>query len=132
MIQLYTFTSCTSCRKARDILSQNHIPFVEKNMSVEPMTREELLHILSFTTSGTTEITSKRSQEIKNLRFNLDDLSLNEWVELAMEHPGILRRPLLLSDEQLIVGYNKEEYAGFVKKYKAKHQKELLKPAACT
>ncbi len=132
MIQLYTFTSCTSCRKARDILSQNHIPFVEKNMSVEPMTREELLHILSFTTSGTTEITSKRSQEIKNLRFNLDDLSLNEWVELAMKHPGILRRPLLLSDEQLIVGYNKEEYAGFVKKYKAKHQKELLKPAACT
>src|SRR5690606_38063069 len=115
MIQLYTFTSCTSCRKARDILSQNHIPFVEKNMSVEPMTREELLHILSFTTSGTTEITSKRSQEIKNLRFNLDDLSLNEWVELAMKHPGILRRPLLLSDEQLIVGYNKEEYAGFVK-----------------
>lgn len=132
MIQLYTFTSCTSCRKARDILSQNHIPFVEKNMSVEPMTREELLHILSFTTSGTTEITSKRSQEIKNLRFNLDDLSLNEWVELAMKHPGILRRPLLLSDEQLIVGYNKEEYAGFVKKYNAKHQKELLKPAACT
>jgi len=132
MIQLYTFTSCTSCRKARDILNQHNIPFMEKNMSVEPLTKEELLNILAYTTSGTTEITSKRSQEIKNLSFNLDDLSLNEWVELAMKHPGILRRPLLLSDEQLIVGYNKEEYTGFVKKFKVKHQKELLQPAVCS
>lgn len=132
MIQLYTFSSCTSCRKARDILKQHHIPFIEKNMSVEPLTKEELLHILAYTTSGTTEIMSKRSQEIKSLSFNLEELSLNEWVELAVKHPGILRRPLLLSNEQLIVGYNKEEYANFVKKYKAKHQKQLYKQAVCS
>ncbi|EGL81717.1 ArsC family protein [Caldalkalibacillus thermarum TA2.A1] len=132
MIQLYTFSSCTSCRKARDILNEHQIPFKEKNMSIDPLTREELLHILTYTTNGTSEITSKRSQDVKNLSVELDDLSLNEWIELAVQHPGILRRPLLVADEQLIVGFNKEEYAGFVKKYKLRHEKEDLTPVACS
>ncbi|MDQ0340369.1 regulatory protein spx [Caldalkalibacillus uzonensis] len=132
MIQLYTFSSCTSCRKARDMLNEHQIPFAEKNMSTDPLTKEELLHILTYTTNGTTEITSKRSQDVKNLPFELDDLSLNEWINLAVQHPGILRRPLLITDEQLIVGYNKEEYTGFIKKFKLKQAKENLKPVVCS
>lgn len=123
MIQLYTFSSCTSCRKARDMLKKHHIPFKEHNMNTEPLSKEEILHILSYTTNGTTEIMSKRSQEVKSLDVNIDELSLTEWVNLVQKHPGILRRPLLLSPEQLIVGFNKEEYEGIVKKHQPRQAK---------
>lgn len=116
MIKLYTYSSCTSCRKARDILIQHHIPFVEKNMKTQGIEKDEILHLLSLTTNGTPDLISTRSQDVKNLNGNMDELTLNEWIELVQHHPGILRRPLLLTSNQLIVGYNKDEYDGLLKK----------------
>lgn len=131
MIKLYTFSSCTSCRKARDILVENQIPFKEHNMNTEPLTDKELLEILSYTTNGTTDIMSKRSQDVKELDIDFDELSLHEWMDLVHQYPGILRRPLLLTPFQLIVGYNKEEYEGLIRKYTSK-KKNFIRKAACS
>jgi regulatory protein spx len=130
VIKLYTFSSCTSCRKAREILMENQIPFKEKNMNIDPLSEEEILNLLSYTTNGTTDIMSKRSQDVKELEIDLDELSLNSWVELVNQNPGILRRPLLLTPDQLIVGYNKEEYSGLIKKAKIKNQKSLSRKSS--
>jgi regulatory protein spx len=117
VIKLYTFFSCTSCRKAKKALMENGIPFKEQNMSSDPLSKEEVLELLSFTKNGTTDLMSTRSQEVKDLDPNvLEDLSLNEWIEFVHKHPGVLRRPLLLTTNRLIVGYNKEEYDRLIKK----------------
>lgn len=126
MLQLYTFSSCTSCRKARDILTENKIPFKEKNMNTDTLSEEEILNILSYTTNGTTDIMSKRSQDVKELNVDMDELTLKSWIELVNKNPGILRRPLLLTPDQLIVGYNKEEYNGIIKKSKVKGSKNIV------
>lgn len=126
MLQLYTFSSCTSCRKARDILTDNKIPFKEKNMNTDPLSEEEILNLLSYTTNGTTDIMSKRSQDVKELDVDMDELTLKSWIELVNKNPGILRRPLLLTPDQLIVGYNKEEYNGIIKKSKVKGCKSIV------
>lgn len=132
MIELYTFSSCTSCRKARDILTEHHIPFKERNMNTEPLSKGEIYHILSYTTNGTTDIMSKRSQDVKDLNVDLDEISLNDWVELVHKNPGMLRRPLLLTNDHLIVGYNKEEYEGLVRKRKLKQKKQpIVRKALC-
>lgn len=109
---------------------ENQIPFKEKNMNIEALTEEEILNLLSYTTNGTTDIMSKRSQDVKDLDIDLEEISLNSWVELVNQNPGILRRPLLLTKEQLIVGYNKEEYSGLVKKYKMKNKKSLSRKSS--
>lgn len=132
MIKLFTFSSCTSCRKARDVLVENQIPFKEHNMSTEPLTEKELLEILSYTTNGTTDIMSRRSQDVKDLDIDLDELSLHEWMSLVNKHPGILRRPLLLTPLQLIVGYNKEEYEGLIRKYTNKKKRFIRNAVACS
>jgi len=130
VIKLYSFSSCTSCRKAREILMENQIPFKEKNMSIEPLSEEEILRLLSYTTNGTTDIMSKRSQDVKDLDIDMDELSLNSWIELVNQNPGILRRPLLLTPDQLIVGYNKEEYSGLIKKSKLKNSKSMARKSS--
>jgi regulatory protein spx len=126
VIKLYTYSSCTSCRKARDILIQHHIPFVEKNMKTQGIEKEEILQLLSVTSNGTTDVISTRSQDLKKLNINMDELTLNEWIELVQHHPGILRRPLLLTSNQLIVGYNKDEYDGLLKKVKLIKKKYIF------
>jgi regulatory protein spx len=125
VIKLYTFFSCTSCRKAKKILMENGIPFKEQNMSTDPLTKDEVLELLSFTNNGTTDLLSNRSQEVKDLDPQMvEKLSLNEWVELVHKHPGMLRRPLLLTSDQLIVGYNKEEYDKLLRKSKSTYQRQ--------
>ena len=46
MVDLYVSPSCTSCRKARAWLEKHNIPFKERNIFSEPLTKEELSDIL--------------------------------------------------------------------------------------
>ena len=52
MISLYTTPSCTSCRKARAWLTENELPFKERNIFSDPLNSDELLEILSLTKTG--------------------------------------------------------------------------------
>ena len=52
MVTLYTSPSCTSCRKARAWLEANAIPYKERNVFKEPLTRDEIKNILRMTEDG--------------------------------------------------------------------------------
>jgi regulatory protein spx len=113
---LYTSNSCTSCRKAKNILKQNNISFEEKNINNTHLTKEEIRRILSFTTNGTEDILSKRSNVVKELDLDIDLMTIQELIKLIIERPGLLRRPLLLSNDKLIIGYNSDEYNSLIKR----------------
>lgn len=114
MITLYTSPSCASCRKARAWLEANHIDYLEKNVFNEPLTIEELKKILSLTENGTEEIISFRSQIFQNLNISLDDISLGELLNLILENPGLIRRPILIDEKRLQVGFNEEDIRRFL------------------
>ncbi|MEH7164354.1 glutaredoxin domain-containing protein, partial [Priestia megaterium] len=42
MINLYTTTSCVSCRKAKAWLEEHQIDYIERNLSYEPITEDEI------------------------------------------------------------------------------------------
>lgn len=114
MLTLYTSPSCTSCRKARAWFQKHDIPFVERNIFSEPLTISELKEILRMTEDGTEEIISTRSKVFQNLDLDLDDLPLQDLLELVQENPGLLRRPLMLDDKRLQVGFNEDEIRRFL------------------
>ncbi len=47
MIKIYTISSCTSCKKAKTWLNNHQLPYKEQNLGKEPLTKEEILNILS-------------------------------------------------------------------------------------
>lgn len=114
MLTLYTSPSCTSCRKARAWLQEHEIPFVERNIFSEPLTSDELTNILQMTENGTEEIISTRSKVFQKLNVDLDDLPLNELLKLVQENPGLLRRPIMIDDKRLQVGFNEDEIRRFL------------------
>ncbi|MBO1308343.1 transcriptional regulator Spx [Enterococcus sp. 669A] len=114
MLTLYTSPSCTSCRKARAWLQEHEIPFVERNIFSEPLTIEELKDILQMTEDGTEEIISTRSKVFQKLNMDLDELSLKELLSLVKENPGLLRRPIMIDDKRLQVGFNEDEIRRFL------------------
>ncbi|GEL15741.1 transcriptional regulator SpxA [Pediococcus cellicola] len=114
MVTLYTSPSCTSCRKARAWLKENNIPFEERNIFSEPLTMDEIKSILRMTENGTEEIISKRSKVFQKLNINLDELPLQKLFDLIQKNPGLLRRPIILDEKRLQVGYNEDEIRRFL------------------
>ncbi|WP_373471841.1 transcriptional regulator SpxA [Carnobacterium alterfunditum] len=114
MITLYSSASCTSCRKAHSWLEEHNIPFTEKNVFTEKITDQELKAILQLTENGTNEIISQRSQAFRDLNIAIDDMTLGEVLKLIQQHPGILRRPILIDDKRLLVGFNEEDIRCFL------------------
>ncbi|HLQ41145.1 MAG TPA: transcriptional regulator SpxA [Tetragenococcus sp.] len=114
MLTLYTSPSCTSCRKARAWLQEHEIPFVERNIFSEPLNQEELTNILKMTEDGTEEIISTRSKVFQKLDMDLDELSLTELLKLVQENPGLLRRPIMIDEKRLQVGFNEDEIRRFL------------------
>lgn len=114
MLTLYTSPSCTSCRKARAWLQEHGIPFTERNILSEPLNIDELKSILRMTENGTEEIISTRSKVFQKLDMDLDDLPLQELLTLVRENPGLLRRPIMIDEKRLQVGFNEDEIRRFL------------------
>ena len=114
MVTLYTSPSCTSCRKARAWLEENAIPYTERNVFKEPLSRDEIKNILRMTEDGTEEIISTRSKLFAELDVKLDDLSLSQLIEMIQQHPALLKRPLMIDEKRMQVGYNEDEIRRFL------------------
>ena len=114
MVILYTTASCSSCRKAKAWLEEHQIDYTEKNIVSNSLTADELKSILRLTEDGATEIISTRSKTFQELNINIEALSLNEFYQLIIEYPQMLRRPIMLDEKRLQVGFNEEEIRKFL------------------
>ena len=114
MVTLYTSSSCTSCRKAKAWLEEHEIAYIERNVFSDPLTIDEIKNILRMTEDGTDEIISTRSKTFEKLNVNIESLSLRELYKIIKDNQGILRRPIILDEKRLQVGYNEVEIRRFL------------------
>lgn len=114
MVTLFTSPSCTSCRKAKAWLEEHEIPYKERNIFTEPLTLEEAKQILRMTENGTDEIISTRSKIFQELDVDLETMPLQDLFKLISENPGLLRRPIIIDEKRLQVGYNEDEIRRFL------------------
>jgi len=114
MVTIYTSPSCTSCRKAKAWLEQHDIPYKERNIYSEPLNKQEIKQVLQMTENGTEEIISTRSKAFQNLKVDLDDLTIDQLLDLVQTNPGLLKRPIIMDDKRLQVGFNEDEIRRFL------------------
>ena len=114
MIIFYTSPGCASCRKAKRWLQDNRINFVEKNIFSNLLSESEIKYLLSRCENGTEDIISTRSKAFSSLKGNIDDLSINELTRFIQRNPSILKRPIMLSERSMVVGYDDDEITAMV------------------
>ncbi|HCU9326289.1 TPA: transcriptional regulator Spx [Staphylococcus aureus] len=114
MVTLFTSPSCTSCRKAKAWLQEHDIPYTERNIFSEHLAIDEIKQILKMTEDGTDEIISTRSKTYQKLNVDIDSLPLQDLYSIIQDNPGLLRRPIILDNKRLQVGYNEDEIRRFL------------------
>lgn len=126
MIKLYFTKSSSTCRKAREWLINNKLPFQEINLTKATLSHKEIYHILSLTEAGTDDIISKRAAFFQDIAYNFEDLSLTDAVSMIKQNISLLRIPLIVDDSHIQVGFNEDELRKFVPRPARKVKKGLL------
>jgi arsenate reductase-like glutaredoxin family protein len=94
-------------------LSQAGIEYDERDFFAEPFTADELRDIIG--TRPVSDFFSWRSPSFRKMGLNRDDLSDDKLLQLMVEEPRLIRRPLILTGEGgLIVGTDKKAMADLV------------------
>jgi regulatory protein spx len=114
MIKIYTVSSCTSCKKAKNWLNAHQLTYNEHNLGKEAITKEEILDILMKTENGVASIVSSKNRYAKSLDCDIDELSVSEVIDIITANPRILKSPILIDEKRLQVGYKEDDIRAFL------------------
>ncbi len=106
MIETYGYTSCTSCRKTDEQLRVAGTEFTSRDFFRERFSRDELTSVLARARLAPVEALSKRSKVYRARAAEIDALDDDALLELMLQEPTLLRRPLVLGPTGTIVGHN--------------------------
>ncbi len=114
VLVIYTSPGCASCRKAKQWLKDHHIDYTEKNIFSTILNEKEIKFLLERSENGTDDIISKRSKIIKESGIDIDSMSVNQLIRFIQDNPSILKRPIVINEKSLMIGYDDEEIGVFV------------------
>lgn len=106
------YPKCTTCQKAQKWLDVHGVKYKLRNIKEEKPTEEELKEWFQksglslkrfFNTSGL------KYKEL-NLKDRLPDMSDEEQLTLLSSDGMLVKRPLLISDGFVLVGFKEKEY----------------------
>ncbi|MGN6485285.1 MAG: arsenate reductase family protein [Thermomicrobiales bacterium] len=106
MIEAYIYTSCTSCRKTIEQLKASDAAFRSRDYFRDRFTREELADTLSRAGLTPREILSRRSKVYLARTDEIDALGDDALLDLMLQEPTLVRRPLVIKDGRAVIGHN--------------------------
>ncbi|GGA82251.1 arsenate reductase [Neiella marina] len=107
---VYGISNCDTVRKARKWLEKNAIDFNFQDVREQPLAQSQLAEWASQV--GWEVLFNKRSTSYRGLsdeqKQNLDEASA---VALILEQPTLMKRPVLITGDTIIVGFNDKLYS---------------------
>lgn len=109
----YQYPSCSTCRKAVKWLKEKEKPFRSVHIVEETPNADELKSLIEksglpfrkfFNTSG------KKYREM-GLKDKLQNMSLDEAAELLSSDGMLIKRPIMVSGDKVIVGFKESEWS---------------------
>ncbi|BBM54978.1 arsenate reductase family protein [Leptotrichia wadei] len=113
MNKVYCYPRCTTCKKAVKWLEENGIEYEYKHIVEETPSKEEIKKYYEksglplkkfFNTSGNV-------YKQMNLKEKLAEMSEDEQFELLASNGMVLKRPLFVGKDFVLVGFKEAEWA---------------------
>lgn len=107
------YPKCSTCKKALKYLRDNNIEVTTRDIVTDTPTKEELIKWMDksgvearkfFNTCG------KVYKEL-GLKDKVKDMSKEEMAEILSTNGMLIKRPLLISDKEVLLGFKEEAYS---------------------
>lgn len=112
MAVIYQYPKCNTCRKALKWVKDKELVIDVKDITIETPSEEELIDIMKksglevkkfFNTSG-------RIYKERQLKNVVEDLSVEEAAKMLAAEGMLIKRPLYVSGEEVLVGFKDATY----------------------
>jgi Spx/MgsR family transcriptional regulator len=106
-VTLFTKSGCTTCIKARQFLLRQGVNYTERDIFKHPFSEIELRAIVAK--RPVKEIFSYRSPSVKAMGLDVERMSDEELIQVMLQEPRLIRRPLLTSGPSVVIGFDENE-----------------------
>lgn len=112
MMQFIFYNKCSTCQKAKKWLEANGISVQERPIKEENPTAEELKkwHVMSGLPLKKFFNTSGLLYKSMNLKDKLKEMSEEEQYQLLASDGMLVKRPLLVGDDFILIGFKEEQW----------------------
>jgi len=110
-VEIYVYPTCTGCRRAEEFLRAQGVAYQRRDYVNQRFTREELVQLLERTGLSPRELLSTRSRAYRELGLDKREVSDEELIELMVQEPGLLRRPIVVIDTVVVIGSDRKRLA---------------------
>jgi Spx/MgsR family transcriptional regulator len=112
MLHIVGIKNCNKIRDTKKWMDEQEIPFEFIDVKKAPLTRDELKE-LEFKV-GLDVLVNKRGRTWRDLGLAHKNLSDKDLFEQLLAHQVMIKRPVLIKDESVLVGYDEESFEAFL------------------
>ena len=111
-MQFICYSKCSTCKKAKDWLNEHKIKYNERDIKENNPTYEELKSWWKLSNEDLKNFFNTSGLVYKNLNLKekLPNMSDDEKLKLLASDGMLVKRPLLVDDDKVIIGFKKEKY----------------------
>lgn len=107
-IIFYQKPTCTTCRKAKELLQTLKIEFASRDLDQERMSEQELGQLIGE--RDYKGFLNARNELYREKNMSENPPSRTEALKLMAKVPNLIRRPLLVAGKDVIVGFDEAAY----------------------
>lgn len=106
------YPKCSTCKRAKKYLEEKGVTFQDRNIVEENPTKEELTEWIRVSGLSVKKFfnTSGMKYRELGLKDKLSSMSQEEQIELLASDGMLVKRPLLIGDGRILVGFREKEW----------------------
>lgn len=111
-MQFIEYPKCSTCQKAKKFLIEHKISFEDRMIKEETPTIEELTSWIKKYKIDTKKLfnTSGLKYRELNLKEKIPSMNEQERIELLASDGMLIKRPLLVMSDKILIGFKEKEY----------------------
>lgn len=110
---LYGISNCDTVRKARKWLSERNVDHQYHDFRKDGLDQETVKNWLDSV--GMDVLLNKRGTTWRKLpEEEKTDLSDQRLIQLLVDNPTLIKRPVLITDQQILVGFKEADYLSLI------------------
>ncbi len=103
MIVIYQKPTCTTCRQVHTALKESGVDFDAVNYYVDPIPKAKLKELLRKMGMKPRELLRTKEPIYKTLKIADGGLTDDEMVDLMVQHPDLIQRPIVEKGSRAIL-----------------------------
>jgi arsenate reductase (glutaredoxin) len=99
-VTIYQKPTCSTCRQAVQLLKESGKPFMAVNYYEKPFTKSQLKALLKKAKLSPRDVLRTKEDIYKELGLAKKSLSDDTLIDLMIEHPDLIQRPIVEKGEK--------------------------------